>query len=230
MKIIIKIKDLKEIHFIEIIEEKVEAQTIIKISGHYIFLLVLFFVSGFAALIYQVVWQRVLFTLFGSDTESTTVIVSVFMLGLGLGSLMGGVLSRKFHARLVETFSLIELSIGLYGFFSILIIHTYASLSVDIGLTGTALFSLAILFIPTICMGASLPVLVTYINREILNAGTSVANLYLYNTLGSAVASIATVLIFFEVLGLSLTVKLASILNFLVAVTIFIIYGLRKKK
>jgi hypothetical protein len=46
---------------------------------------ILFFFSGTAALIYQVMWQRMLFTLFGVDLESITIIVSVFMFGLGIG-------------------------------------------------------------------------------------------------------------------------------------------------
>ena len=47
----------------------------------------LFLVSGFAAMIYQIVWQRALFTLYGVNIESVTMIVTVFMLGLGMGSL-----------------------------------------------------------------------------------------------------------------------------------------------
>src|SRR2546427_2232945 len=53
-------------------------------------LCVLFFLSGFPALLYQVVWQRALFTIYGVNIESVTVVVSAFMLGLGLGSLVGG--------------------------------------------------------------------------------------------------------------------------------------------
>lgn len=55
----------------------------------------LFFISGFPALICQIVWQRAMFALYGVNIESVTVIVSVFMLGLGLGSLAGGWLSRQ---------------------------------------------------------------------------------------------------------------------------------------
>ena len=51
---------------------------------------VIFFMSGFPALIYQLVWQRSLFTIYGINVESVTVIVTAFMLGLGLGSLVGG--------------------------------------------------------------------------------------------------------------------------------------------
>ena len=50
---------------------------------------VLFFVSGIPALLYQIVWQRALFTIYGVNIESVTVVVAAFMLGLGIGSLAG---------------------------------------------------------------------------------------------------------------------------------------------
>jgi hypothetical protein len=55
----------------------------------------LIFFSGFPALLYQIVWQRALFTIYGVNIESVTVIVTIFMLGLGLGSLAGGWLSKR---------------------------------------------------------------------------------------------------------------------------------------
>src|SRR3954462_9024485 len=58
-------------------------------------LCVLFFFSGFPALIYQLVWQRALFRIFGVNIESVTIVVTAFMLGLGLGSLAGGWLSKR---------------------------------------------------------------------------------------------------------------------------------------
>src|SRR3977135_2333362 len=62
--------------------------------SHLRWVYVLFFISGFPALIYQIVWQRALFTIYGVNIESVTLVVSAFMLGLGLGSLLGGVWSR----------------------------------------------------------------------------------------------------------------------------------------
>jgi spermidine synthase len=53
-------------------------------------LCILFFFSGFPALIYQLTWQRSLFRIFGVTTESVTIVVTAFMFGLGLGSLAGG--------------------------------------------------------------------------------------------------------------------------------------------
>ncbi|WP_291568450.1 hypothetical protein [Bradyrhizobium sp.] len=64
-------------------------------------LCVLFFFSGFPALIYQLTWQRELFRIFGVNSESVTIVVSAFMLGLGLGSLAGGWLSKRQKIRLL---------------------------------------------------------------------------------------------------------------------------------
>src|SRR5712692_4730507 len=65
------------------------------------FYYLLFFLSGFPALLYQIVWQRALFTIYGVNVESVTVVVSAFMLGLGLGSLAGGSLSKRPAVRLL---------------------------------------------------------------------------------------------------------------------------------
>ena len=62
---------------------------------------VLFFFSGMPALIYQLVWQRALFRIFGVHIESVTIVVTAFMLGLGLGSLAGGRLSTRRSLRLL---------------------------------------------------------------------------------------------------------------------------------
>ena len=58
-------------------------------------LCILFFFSGFPALIYQLTWQRELFRIFGINSESVTIVVAAFMLGLGLGSLAGGWVSKR---------------------------------------------------------------------------------------------------------------------------------------
>ena len=55
----------------------------------------LFFTSGFAALLYQVIWQRVLAIFSGADVYSVTIIVAAFMGGLGIGSVTGGHLADR---------------------------------------------------------------------------------------------------------------------------------------
>src|SRR5438067_8761445 len=88
---------------------------------------VLFFFSGFPALLYQIVWQRALFTIYGVNVESVTIIVTVFMLGLGLGSLAGGKLSTRKGLHLLLAFGLIELGVGVYGAMSLSLFHRVAS-------------------------------------------------------------------------------------------------------
>src|SRR6266481_1349717 len=79
----------------------------------------LFFVSGFPALIYQLVWQRALFRVFDVNIESVTVVVTAFMLGLGLGSLAGGWLSKRRDIPLLPLLAAIELLTAAFGIFSL---------------------------------------------------------------------------------------------------------------
>ena len=78
-------------------------------------LLVSFFISGCSALIYQLSWPRALYGLIGVDMDSITIIVSVFMLGIGLGGMLGGWLSDRFPRQRLRWYAGIELSIALYG-------------------------------------------------------------------------------------------------------------------
>ena len=83
------------------------------------FLYAIFFLSGAPALIYQVVWQRSLFTILGVNVESVALVVTAFMLGLGLGSLARGAISKNPRVPPLLAFAVIELSIGTFGLFSL---------------------------------------------------------------------------------------------------------------
>ena len=82
-------------------------------------LCVLFFFSGFPALIYQLTWQRQLFLIFGVNIESVTIVVTAFMLGLGLGSLAGGWLSKRRGIPPLPLLAAIELLTGAFGVVSL---------------------------------------------------------------------------------------------------------------
>src|ERR1700730_14317554 len=83
----------------------------------------LFLFSGMPAGIYQVGWQRTLFSIYGVNAESVAVVVSAFMLGLGLGSLAGGWLSGRFPRRALALFGVAELGVALFGVSSLRIFH-----------------------------------------------------------------------------------------------------------
>src|SRR5882724_1956744 len=82
-------------------------------------LCVLFFFSGFPALIYQLTWQRSLFRIFGVNTESVTIVVTAFMLGLGLGSLAGGWISKRRNVKALLLLGVIELLTAAFGLISL---------------------------------------------------------------------------------------------------------------
>ncbi len=57
--------------------------------------------------------------IYGRDAVSVTIVVTAFMLGLGIGSLAGGALSRAYPKQVVTLFAVSELGIALFGFFSL---------------------------------------------------------------------------------------------------------------
>lgn len=178
-----------------------------------------FFLSGFAALLYQIVWQRALFTLFGINIESVTVIVTAFMLGLGLGSLVGGRLSQSTTRPLLAMFGAIELSIGAFGFISLPLFRQVAGVTAAAPSHLTALVTIGLLLIPTMLMGSTLPILTAHVVRTTRNVGESVGILYFVNTIGSAVACFVAAIFVMGRLGQSGTVRLAVAINVAVGVS-----------
>lgn len=174
-----------------------------------------FFVSGFPALIYQIVWQRSLFTIYGVDSESIAVVVTAFLLGLGIGSLLGGTLSRT-RFPLLLAFGLIEIGIGLFGIFSLTLLDLVGSLTLGASATETFYYSFTLMLLPTILMGATLPILVEYLVRRVGNVGRSVGILYGANTLGSATACFVAAIWLLGGLGKTGTVYVAALMNFAV--------------
>jgi spermidine synthase/MFS family permease len=190
-------------------------------------LALLFLVSGFAALIYQIVWQRALFTAFGVNIESITIVVAVFMFGLGVGALVGGKLSQRWPNRLPQLFVLCELAIGGFGLVSLPLIKMVSEVTLHGSLVVIAVTIYALLCIPTIFMGATLPILASYLHQVNRNVGRSVSTLYLCNTAGSAIACFVTAGYLFGALGQEGTIRVAATCNFVVAALLVIVcrYG-----
>jgi spermidine synthase len=163
--------------------------------------ILLFFVSGFPALLYQIVWQRALFTIYGVNIESVTVIVTVFMLGLGLGSLAGGRLSTLPHVPVLRAFGAIECSVGLFGFGSLHLFHWIAQFTAGRSTAVTGFVTFLLLLVPTMLMGSTLPLLTEHLVRRTSNVGHSVGALYAVNTLGSGIACLAAAAFLMRALG-----------------------------
>jgi spermidine synthase len=176
-----------------------------------------FCLSGFAALLYQVVWQRALYAVVGINIESTTIVVTAFMLGLGFGGLLGGAIAGRVGQRIAPVFAMLELFVAIYGWFSLRIIRASGEVAASVSLAGTATLTLALLILPTLCMGATLPLLVTHRVHASKDIGTSISTLYFVNTAGSAFASIAAAVLIMRALGEAGATRLAALINIVVA-------------
>jgi spermidine synthase len=179
----------------------------------------IFFASGFAALIYQIIWQRALFTIFGINIEAATVVVTGFLLGLGFGSVLGGWLSRTRTIPLLAIFGLIEIVIGAFGAISLHVFHWVGISTLRLPVIAVTAITLVLVIIPTLFMGATLPILTQYFVQRVKNVGRSVALLYSLNTLGSAVACFVSAFGLMRLLGLQNSILVAATINIVVGST-----------
>jgi spermidine synthase len=182
---------------------------------------IVFFVSGFAALVYQVVWQRALFAIFGINTEAVTVVVTVFLLGLGIGSIVGGLFSRIVRHPLL-LFAISEFGIAGFGLVSLDLFKRVGTNAFDLSPTATALTTFLLLLAPTLLMGMTLPLLVVYLVRQSGNVGRSMSLLYFVNTAGSGIASLASVFLLMPRLGERGSVRVAALANLAVGVVVLV--------
>lgn len=181
-----------------------------------------FLLSGAAALVYQVAWQRLLALQTGVGAYSVAVIVASFMAGLGAGSHLGGVLcTRLSPRRALLAFVFLEVFVGLFGaascglFYDLLYVRApgiFASPVVG------GLVQFTSLLPPTVLMGMSLPFLVRGLVHEVAAAGRVVGFLYGINTLGAGLGALVAPWILLRHLGVRGTVVAAALGNLLAAV------------
>ena len=176
-----------------------------------------FFTSGFAALLYQVIWQRMLVIFSGADVYSTTIIVSAFMAGLGIGSLAGGHAADRVSERTsLVLFSIAELAVAAFGILSAPLYYDvlYARIGhLDITPGPMAALLFASLLWPTFFMGASLPLLARALTPRIEKAASTVGALYGLNTLGAALGAMVATWWLLPRIGLEGSLGVGATLN-----------------
>jgi hypothetical protein len=117
-----------------------------------------------------------------------------------------------------------ELGIAAYGVGSLALFHRVAAFTAGAPAAETGLLSFLLVLVPTILMGATLPLLVAQLVRLSGNVGRSVGMLYFANTLGSAAACFAAALATMRYLGMSGSVAVAVGLNLLVGFTVVVLH------
>lgn len=182
----------------------------------------IFFMSGAAALIYQIVWAKQLSLVFGVTIFATSAVVTSFMAGLALGSLYFGRLVDRWGRPLV-LFALLELGIAvfalLFPFIAAGLKPIYAALYGPFGHNHYVMslvrfvLSFLVLLVPTSLMGGTLPALSkAYVSRA-ERLGGEVAWLYSANNLGAFVGCVSAGYLFLEFFGQRGSLLLAALLN-----------------
>jgi predicted membrane-bound spermidine synthase len=186
----------------------------------------MFLMSGFAALVYQVLFSKTLALAFGSQATATYTVLAVYMGGMALGAWLGGRLAAR-RSDPLKLYAWCELGIGAYCLATPLIFVGIRALYVEAagGFPPDAavltIFRVALgaaaLLVPTVLMGATLPILARYCETRTTSLGTSVAWLYGANTVGAAFGALLAGYAIMPALGIWKTTLVAAALNFMVA-------------
>ena len=182
--------------------------------------------SGLAALVYQVLWTRQLALVLGTSTEAVAVVLSSFMAGLGLGSILAArglarTSARSPRPRLSYLYAALEGAIALAA---LLLPLAFAQAPALLGplygeggggafRAARVAFAFLLLVLPTTAMGATLPVLVALARPGRANAARAAGGLYAANTVGAVGGALATPLLLLPSLGVTRTAFVAVAAN-----------------
>ena len=191
-------------------------------------LFLLFFVSGFCGLVYQVVWTRLAFAAFGIITPVLSIVLSVFMLGLSLGSVAGGkwisalVSSTRLSGVLFYAFAELMIGVGAFAvpslfaagqrlLFSAGETNSFGYLALSAAVLALSLFPWCFF------MGTTFPFMMAYIREDETHDVKNFSFLYTANVLGAMTGTLLTALVFIELFGFHHTLAVAAAGNFGIA-------------
>ena len=202
------------------------------------FYFLLFTISGFCALVYEVVWLRLAMATFGVTTAVVSIVVSMFMAGLGLGCWGVGALLRRAPqtsgVRVLRIYSVAELLV----FFSSLLVPYQLKLG-RLLLQEVNTFAawqssryyilaggwLALTLVPwCTCMGSTFPLLMAAIKKTHPAASQrSFSYLYAANVFGALLGVLGSAVVVIELLGFTKTLYVSGSLNLLISVLAFVV-------
>ena len=190
----------------------------------------LFFFSGIAGLVYQVLWLRRLSLVFGVTVYAASTVLAAFMAGLAIGSLLAGRVLRRGMPPL-RAFGVAEILVGITGLASPWLldaasavyqqVHRAAPESLEWLTVARLVCSFAILALPTTMMGTTLPLLsaavAAFTTRKAGHAtGSAIGVLYAINTAGAMVGTLATGYFLIPAIGIQRAFLAAAATNVVV--------------
>ncbi len=182
--------------------------------------------SGASTLIYETVWLRQIHLIVGTTTGAVSTVLAIFMLGLGLGARWLGVRADTSRSPL-RLYAYLELGIALYALALPWLMAAATPAYVSVARSAAehpgwivgvrVALGFALLFVPTLLMGATLPVLVRFAERDMARFGRELGTLYAVNLCGAMLGCLATGFVLIRYLGVRGTTMIAVLLNLVVA-------------
>ncbi|MEW6321376.1 MAG: fused MFS/spermidine synthase [Acidobacteriota bacterium] len=195
-------------------------------------LLGLFALSGACALVYQVLWLRLLALVFGVTVYAASTVLASFMAGLAVGSFGAGRIAPRLRSPLA-VFGAIELGIGLTAFLTPVALDALRDLWVSLAPTlpsSLAFVTLArfgvafaLLIVPTSLMGATLPIVVRSALGEDRAVGGRLGLIYATNTAGAIVGAVGAGFYLISEVGVTPSFALAASTNTFIGVTAIVL-------
>ncbi len=185
-----------------------------------------FFLSGMCALIYEIVWLRVLGLIFGNTTYATSTVIAGYMAGLGFGAFFFGKYINQ-RKEPIKIYGFLEGGIAFYSFLTPLIWKLINHLNilfhhwVNPSFFQASIFKFVVAFlallIPTFLMGGTLPVLSRYFAPQNERASKAVGFLYAINTFGAVAGVFLSGFVLLEKVGVWQSLVIAGLVNLLIA-------------
>ena len=201
------------------------------LGSNVIFILLAFGFSGWCALTYQVAWNRILSLLLGSSIYAFSLILTTFILGLALGTMVFSHMVNKFKNPLV-VFGFLQIGIGVSAIAMIPLFENipfinrwvYQNWNMEFATIQWSVFLVifCFLFVPTFFMGGQFPVVVRLVVRKLGTLGHSIGKVYASNTVGTIIGSFLAGFVLIPWIGVQNTILVAVGLNLLVGTALLI--------
>jgi spermidine synthase len=188
-------------------------------------LVVLFFASGTCALVYQVMWLRMLSLVFGVTVYAASTVLAAFMAGLGAGSWLAGRLAVRIP-RPLSAFGVAEVLIGVTAFTTPFLLDALTGLWIAVhpmlpaSLPAMTVIRFVVAFllliVPTSLMGATLPLVIKSAVARDTRIGSRIGVLYAVNTTGAIAGALIAGFYFISELGVMRSFQIAAATNVLI--------------
>jgi spermidine synthase len=205
------------------------------------FVLGCFAVAGLTSLCYEVLWTRVLVFFVGNSTYAFTSMLTTFLIGIAIGSLLFARFVDKARDRYM-LFAAIEIIIAFWALFSVPLFtqafyalgQSWQAFNIDLTWQSTAGFkffkAFAVMFVPTLLMGAAFPVVCTIYSKDIGKVGRDVASVYSLNTVGGIIGSALAGYAIIPVLGVQKGIVAVAMLNLVLGIAVICLSGIGAAK